>query len=335
MPVTPLCSEVAALAAELPQLLHSLTGAMSVTFATSTADLVSGAESIPRRTEDVYRTASLAIECQGILAGLHPPCEEPALFWRSWSGLDRSAAAIPAPSDPLQLGAIHFLKQLREGKVETLGSLSDTAEQYTLAFVDGALRVFPQAREGRPAFFRSTARAWGRLSAQGGLQGYPPVFPRSEEMGGICAGILRVHYCLGIAGGLPTSRLDASLHVRDIVALLRAKGWLLGIIESLHRTFEDQSAEPARILENNRASLLTQAFNSGRVTYIRDAARAVIDPGSFLASLDTAIDAVGETDTTTASLLRSRRNMVISKLLHAGQLHVDRDLLLGLKGWDV
>jgi hypothetical protein len=198
----------------------------------------------------------------------------------------------------------------------------------------GALKVFPEAAQNGPLFLRVVARAWGRLAAHSPVSGDLPRECHSREMGATCAEILNNHYRVGLAGELSESRLKTSLHLRDIPSILKAKGWLLGIIEAMFRQSDPNREERAKILEKNRASLVSYALNRGDVPYVLQATEAVIGPIGFLEELAAAIAEIEKDNREMAQRLRSRKNLVISKLLHSGELRVRKEVLQGLKGWE-
>lgn len=303
---------------QLGPIAHSLAG----------AELMTSARGL-LGSSDVYARAAASAQCQGFLAALscRPPLT-PGSLAASWHSLSiRTEEIRRDDNDPMQMPAESFLHGVRLGLIPNMGQFNGAGIPHWDAFLRGAQHLYPDALNGQPPFIASVARAWARLAAQSRPSEDEAYQCRSFEMGEKCAELLNDHYQLGLHGQLPASRLKSSLHVRDIPGTLMAKGWLTGLIERLDAQDTDETSEAPRVLEKNRSSIISYSLNRGNLDYAHEAAWGLIDPKGLLWSVDRALDEIEGENKREGRTLRSKRNELLSKLLHSGRLKTSPEIL--------
>ncbi len=184
---------------------------------------------------------------------------------------------IPETIDFSTLGAAELLGWIRNGVIEIPSGKKkwkEGVEKLVELFSLGMREVFSESTP--PDFFRKVAAGWGRL-----LSTNQPTLSEevSKRIGNETGVLLQSLWRLGRAGGVPLSLMKRYLHQLDLVALIRAKGWLLGEIARLQKlpTNNEESIElqSAFLLEKNQGTILSRAASTRDPDYPQKVAQAL------------------------------------------------------------
>ncbi|MBI4224499.1 MAG: hypothetical protein HY609_06150, partial [Deltaproteobacteria bacterium] len=170
--------------------------------------------------------------------------------------------------------AQRFLAKVRAKEITPPKCLDDAGQKEADLFIIGAGAVF----DTPPSFVTALAKCWA------GFRSTLEVTEESRPAGESTALILQAEWRLGRAAGFTSGALR-SLHRVDPIALIQARGYLLGLAEKGKRESPPESLtfQAAVLIEKNLGSILQRALTRGS-SYPAEAAQAI--PGMLEALYD-------------------------------------------------